>query len=361
MRIAIVSDAWFPQINGVGRTLAATVAELDCRGFEVELITPQGFLTVPMPGYASIRLALAPRFGARRTLHRFAPDIVHIVTEGPIGWSARGWCLSRGVPFTSAFHTRFPDYAEVRTGISAERFWPLMRCFHGPSGAVLVATPSLARELAERGIEHARPWTRGIDNGLFHPRRDPHPALAALPHPIMLNVGRVAAEKNLEAFLELPVAGSKVIVGDGPAMRSLRTRFPNAHFLGPLEGEELASAYCGADCFVFPSRTDTFGLVLLEALACGLPLAAYPVAGPLDIVGAQGRGPEGELPRPIAALDEDLANAIARAVMLDRDDAADFSRRFTWQHATDLFVDALSSTAARRLADVVSDAVQSSR
>ena len=201
MKIAISTDAWFPQVNGVVRTLAATVNQLNMRGYEVELITPQRFTTVPMPGYSSIRLALAPRFGVRRMLDAFGPDIVHISTEGPIGWSVRAWCRSRQVPFTTAFHTRFPDYVAIRTGIDARRFWPIMRRFHARSKAVLVATASLASELEGRGIGHTKPWGRGIDRQLFRPDHDRHQAMAALPRPIMLNVGRVSAEKNLEAFL----------------------------------------------------------------------------------------------------------------------------------------------------------------
>ena len=347
MKIALVTDAWFPQVNGVVRTLAATVAELDRRGYEVELITPQRFATVPMPGYPSIRLALAPRFSARRMLDAFAPDIVHIATEGPIGWSARGWCKARQVPFTSAFHTRFPDYLAVRTGIDADRFWPLMRRFHAPSRAVLVSTPSLADELRQRGIAQTAHWSRGIDRWLFHPDHSPHPAMVDLPRPILLNVGRVSEEKNLEAFLAADVAGSKVVVGDGPALDDLRKRFPNAHFLGALAGEELAQAYCTADCFVFPSLTDTFGLVLIEALACGLPVAAYPVSGPLDVLGREGRGDaDTAMPATVAALDDDLEVAIGRALQLDRKAAAVFGSRFSWDRATDQFVAALSAAVA---------------
>lgn len=343
MRIAIATDAWFPQVNGVVRTLAATVAELDRRGYEVELITPERFSTVPMPGYGSIRLALAPRFGTRRMLDSFAPDIVHIATEGPIGWSARSWCRAREAPFTSAFHTRFPDYAAARTGISADRFWPIMRRFHAPSRAVLVATPSLAAELAERGIGPTRAWSRGIDHWLFRPDQPPHPALADLPRPILLNVGRVAVEKNLEQFLDAAVPGSKVVVGDGPALDDLRARYPEALFLGALAGEELAGAYCAADCFVFPSRTDTFGLVMIEALACGVPVAGLPVPGPLDILGADGRGPDGALPAPVGALDECLSRAIGRALRMDRHAAALCGARYGWDRATDQFVVALDT------------------
>lgn len=341
MRIALATDAWFPQVNGVVRTLAATIAELDRRGYEVELITPARFLTIPLPGYDSIRLALAPRFGARKILNHFKPDIVHIATEGPIGWSARSWCMAHRVPWTSAFHTRFPDYAAVRTGLSAERFWPVMRRFHAPSRAVLAATDTLADELVARGIAPVRQWSRGIDHWLFRPGHEPHPAMAQLPRPILLNVGRIAIEKNLEAFLALDVAGSKVVIGDGPDRTRLEAAYPSAIFLGALAGEELASTYCAADCFVFPSRTDTFGLVLIEALACGLPVAAYPVAGPIDILGTDGRGPASEFAATVGALDEDLERAVVRALGLDRVAAAVYGARFNWEAATDQFLAAL--------------------
>lgn len=355
MRIAIATDAWFPQVNGVVRTLAATVACLDRQGFEVELITPERFLTVPMPGYASIRLAVAPRFNARRMLDGFRPDIVHISTEGPIGWSARKWCIDRGVPFTTAFHTRFPDYAALRTGLSPDRFWPILRRFHGPSRAVLCATPGLEAELRGRGITHTRPWSRGIDHWLFRRDGDPHPAIASLPRPVLLNVGRVAVEKNLEAFLGIACAGSKVVVGDGPDLETLRQRFPDVHFLGAMAGEELASAYRSADCFVFPSLTDTFGLVVIEALASGVPVAAFPVAGPLDILGPDGRGAGGDLDEPAGVLDEHLPLAVLRALDCRRDAAEALGRTFTWDHATAQFLSVLGEVAVdRRRSDALS-------
>lgn len=341
MRIALCTDAWHPQVNGVVRTLAATVERLTARGHEVELVTPSQFLTVPLPGYSEIRVAMLPRFGTRRTLSDFAPDVVHIATEGPIGWSARSWCKANGVPFTSAFHTRFPEYAAVRTGLSPERFWPLMRRFHGSSRAVLVSTPTLAGELASHGITRTRLWTRGIDRDLFHPGHEPLPELANLPRPLMLNVGRVAIEKNLVAFLEADVAGTKVVVGDGPALAKLKEQFPKVVFLGACHGEKLARAYASADVFVFPSRTDTFGLVMIEALACGLPVAAYPVPGPLDVIGQSGHGPANDLPMQIGALDEDLSLAIRKALRCDRTGAAVQGARYNWDRATDQFLDAV--------------------
>ncbi len=347
MNLAIATDAWLPQVNGVVRSLSTTIGLLRARGHAVEVIAPDRFLTMPMPGYASIRLAMAPRFGVRRMLDSMRPDLVHIATEGPIGWAARGWCLSRGVPFTSAFHTRFPEYAAVRTGLSADRFWPIMRRFHAPSSAVLVSTRSLADELAQRGIGPTMPWSRGIDDSQFRPEGPRHPQMSALRQtrsgPVLLNVGRVAAEKNLEAFLDLVVHGaSKVVVGDGPALAALRRKYPDVLFLGSLAGETLASAYRAADCFVFPSRTDTFGLVVIEALACGVPVAGFPVSGPIDILGPNGRGVEQVLPQPAGVLHEDLAHAIDGALALERGAAASLGSRYSWDRATDQFEAAIS-------------------
>lgn len=341
MRIAIATDAWFPQVNGVVRSISTTVGILMERGYEVEPITPDQFLTVPMPGYSEIRLAIAPRFAARRALKAFRPDVVHIVTEGPIGWTTRAWCKANGVRFTTAFHTRFPDYAAARTGISPDRFWPIMRRFHKSSSAVLVSTPRLGEELAGRGIDRARLWTRGIDKAVFHPEGDIHPALANLPKPILLSVGRVAVEKNLEVFLGLATPGTKVIVGDGPDLVMLKERYPDAVFLGALHAEALASAYRAADVFVFPSLTDTFGLVMIEALACGVPVAGFPVPGPLDVVGLNGRGPTDALTQPLGALDEDLAHAISNAAKMDRKVVAQYGASFDWNYSTDQFLGVL--------------------
>jgi len=347
MKLALATDAWLPQVNGVVRSLTATVDHLTRRGHQVETITPDRFLTLPMPGYASIRLAMAPRFALRRMLDDAGPDIVHIATEGPIGWAARGWCLSRGVPFTSAFHTRFPEYAAVRTGLSAEYFWPILQRFHAQSCAVMVSTRSLAGELATRGIGPARAWSRGIDHAQFRPDGPRHPAMAALPGPVLLNVGRVAPEKNLDAFLDLDVAGSKVVVGDGPALETLRRRYPHVLFLGALAGQELASAYRAADCFVFPSLTDTFGLVVIEALACGTPVAAFPVTGPIDILGPDGRGVDHRVGWAAGALDTSLARAIEGALTAERNDAAALGGLYSWERATDQFLTAIEGALGR--------------
>jgi glycosyltransferase involved in cell wall biosynthesis len=349
VRIAIATDAWAPQVNGVVRTLEMTVKLLRTRGHEVAVISPDQFRTVPCPGYGEIRLAVAPRFGLRKTLTEFAPDIIHISTEGPIGWSTRRWCMTHDVPFTTAFHTRFPDYASVRTGLSPDFFWPVMRRFHAPSRAVLSATPRLSEELAERGIIHTRPWTRGIDTGIFKPELTPHPALTNLPRPILLSVGRVAVEKNLESFLNTDVEGTKVVVGDGPALEELKARFPDAVFTGSLVGHELAQAYAAADVFVFPSKTDTFGLVMIEALACGVPVAGYPVPGPLDIIGKNGCGPYDTLGIPVGAVADSLGEAIHVALRCDKIAAAEYGARFTWDNAADQFIAALDSARENAL------------
>lgn len=346
MRIAIATDAWFPQVNGVVRSISTTVSILLERGYDVELITPDQFLSIPMPGYAEIRLAVAPRFAARRALKAFRPDVVHIVTEGPIGWATRAWCRAHDVPFTTAFHTRFPDYASARTGISPDRFWPILRRFHARSKAVMVSTPRLGDELAARHIGPTMLWSRGIDKNIFRPDGPQHDAFAALPKPILLSVGRVAVEKNLDAFLRLAVAGTKVVVGDGPDLEVLRARYPDAVFLGALHGETLASAYRAADVFVFPSLTDTFGLVMVEALACGIPVAAFPVAGPLDIIGPEGRGPHNSLSSPIGAVHFDLGRAITEAEPLNRTTVTSYGASFDWSASTDQFVDILHHAAS---------------
>ena len=324
--------------------MTETVGRLKSRGFDVDVFAPDRFITIPCPGYSEIRLALAPRFGLRKALNGFNPDIVHIVTEGPIGWAARGWCLKHSIPFTTAFHTRFPDYVAERTPLSPNAIWPIMRLFHKRSRAVLTATQSLRNELVSRGIETTRLWSRGIDHGLFHNRHAVHPKMAHLPKPVLLSVGRVAVEKNLKSFLDADVAGTKVIVGDGPARPALEAQYPEAIFLGTKRGAELASIYASADVFVFPSKTDTFGLVILEALACGTPVAGYPVQGPLDIIGAEGLGPNRELKRPIGSLNEDLSQAIQDALRLDRANAAHYGATFCWDACTGQFLNGITCT-----------------
>jgi len=344
MRLAIATDAWAPQVNGVVRTLNETIRRLKARGHEVEVISPDRFTTIACPGYPEIRLALAPRFRLRKVLGAFKPDLVHISTEGPIGWSARAWCLKHKVPFTTAFHTRFPEYVAARTNLSPDLVWPIMRRFHKGSRVVLTATQSLRDELESRGIHPTRLWSRGIDRDIFHTQQGKHPALQDIAKPILLSVGRVAVEKNLEAFLDADVPGTKVVVGDGPARAALEAQYPDAIFLGTRQGAELASIYASADVFVFPSKTDTFGLVILEALACGTPVAGYPVQGPLDIIGAEGLGPNKELKRPIGSLNAELSQAIQDALNLDRADAAHYGATFCWDACTDQFVNGITRT-----------------
>ncbi len=331
MRILIVSDAWEPQVNGVVRTLQATIAELRAAGHEVGVISPDLFRSLPCPSYPEIRLAFAGWRKVGRHIRAFAPQAIHISTEGPLGLAARLWCLKHGFPFTTAYHTRFPEYVAARLPLSPAFVWRFIRWFHRPARHIMVATRSLARELADQGLEQTMMWERGVDHQLFHADRTPHPAYADLPRPIQLYVGRVAVEKNIGAFLDIDRPGTKVIVGEGPALAALKAQHPGALFLGKLGGETLAAAYAGADVFVFPSRTDTFGLVVIEALSCGTPVAAFPVPGPGDII-RDGAG----------ALDEDLGRAIDTALACDRTDAAALGARYSWASCTAQFAKALT-------------------
>jgi glycosyltransferase involved in cell wall biosynthesis len=331
MKIALVTDAWAPQVNGVVRTLQAIVAELTRRGHKVHVIAPDQFRSLPCPTYSEIRLALARPGSVGARIAAFAPDAVHIATEGPLGLAARRHCLNRGVRFSTAYHTHFPDYLAQRTGLPAKLFWPFIRWFHRPSAGIMVATESVRAQLRAHGLVHVRPWSRGVDLGLFAPDVPPPDLYFSLPRPIQLYVGRVAVEKNIEAFLACRHPGSKVVVGDGPALTRLKAAFPDAVFLGKQTGEALAACYAGADVFVFPSRTDTFGLVMIEALACGTPVAAYPVQGPVDVVDDRS-----------GALDEDLDRAIAEALTRDREACAARGGEFGWQASADQFLAALA-------------------
>ena len=318
MRILIVSDAWFPQVNGVVRTLSVVADKLAAMGDTVEVIGPDRFRNLPMPGYAEIRLAIAPKRRLAQLVADFAPEIIHIATEGPLGWAMRGLCRRNKWPFTTAFHTRFPEYLEARTRIPADWSWRMMRRFHEAGDGTFAATASLRQELAKRGFTKIRAWTRGVDLERFNPAsRDEWPGL---PRPVFLYAGRVAIEKNIEAFLTLDLAGSKVVVGDGPALPALRQKFPDVTFTGYRENGALARSYAGADVFVFPSRTDTFGLVLLEALAAGTPVAAFPVTGPIDVITDE----------RVGALDEDLRTACLKALDCDRSMARRHAEAWSW-------------------------------
>lgn len=330
MRILIASDAWIPQMNGVVRTLCATRDALIARGHHVEMLTPDCFSSLPCPTYPEIRLALTTPGKVARMITGFAPDAIHIATEGPLGLWVRRWCVRNSRRFTTAYHTQFPDYVAARTGLAPAFLWRYIRWFHRPADHVLTATASIRDELRAHGIDHLAHWGRGVDGTLFHPSHAPHPALVHLPRPIMLYVGRVAVEKNIGAFLDTAHSGSKIVVGDGPALDGLRSAYGDVHFLGSLSGGALAAAYCGADVFVFPSRTDTFGLVIIEAMACGTPVAAFPVTGPRDIVTAAS-----------GALDDDLNVAISLALQCDRGAVATQGADHNWGRATDQFLAAL--------------------
>ena len=318
LRLLVVTDAWHPQVNGVVRTLETVAAHLIRGGDTVEVIGPDRFRTLPLPSYPEIRLVPWPRRRLAGMVDAFRPDAVHIATEGPLGWAMRRLCLERGWSFTTSFHTRFPEYLQARTGLPPGLAWRLLRRFHAAGSGVFAATASLRTELQRRGFANVRPWTRGVALDQFQPV--PAEEWAGLPRPVALYVGRVAVEKNIEAFLQLDLPGSKVVVGDGPQRARLQRRYPEVHFAGWRQGAALAQAYAGADVFVFPSVTDTFGLVLLEAMACGTPVAAYPVTGPMDVV-APGTG----------VLAEDLRAATLAALGCSRAACRRHAESFSWQ------------------------------
>lgn len=339
-RIVVVSDAWHPQINGVVRSLATVIGVLERWGHRVTVIGPDAFPSFPCPGYGEIRLALAGARAVGQRIDACAPHAVHIATEGPLGWAARRHCLRHGRPFSTAFHTQFPEYLRLRTGVPEAWSYALLRRFHRPACRTFVSTPALGQRLTARGFTHLADWGRGVDTEQFRPRPD-EAAPYDLPRPIMLAVGRVAIEKNLEAFLSLPLPGSKLVVGDGPHLDALRRRYPDAVFAGARTGEELARFYAAADVFVFPSRTDTFGLVLLEALASGVPVAAFPVPGPLDVV----------TDPAVGCLDDDLARAIRTALTLDRDACRAFAMSRSWEASARQFLTNLAPLVPTRPPD----------
>jgi glycosyltransferase involved in cell wall biosynthesis len=330
VRIAIVTDAWEPQVNGVVRTLQSVRRVLESKGHKVEVISPDRFYSLPCPTYPEIRLAITSTGSVGAMLEKFRPNAIHLATEGPLCVAARRWCIRHDMPFTTAYHTQFPDYVSARSGVPAEWIWRYIRWFHAPSQAILASTPSIRASLVAHGITQVKHWGRGVDLTNFHPGVAPHPVMAALKGPVQLYVGRVAVEKNIEAFLKSSHPGTKVVVGDGPARAALEARFPEAKFLGPMFGADLASAYAAADVFVFPSKTDTFGLVMIEALACGVPVAGYPVTGPIDVL-----TPE------TGATDADLTTAIAAALTKDRQACAAYGRSFTWEASAHQFLTAL--------------------
>ncbi len=328
-RILIATDACPPQVNGVARTIEWLADELNAMGVETVMLTPNGFPTFPMPSYPSLRLAAPSPNRIAREIERHRPDAVHIATEGPIGFMARRHCLRAGRRFTTCYHTRFPEYIAARAPVPLSWSYAVLRHFHNAAAATMVSTETLQSELAGRGFNKLVLWRRGVPVQGFAGQAA---ADFDWPRPIFLYVGRIAVEKNIDAFLSLNLPGTKVVVGDGPARRQLQSLFPEARFLGRLEGAELAAAYGGADAFVFPSLTDTFGLVVLEALAAGLPVAAFPVAGPRDILGDSGCG----------ALDADLQRAALAALDIPRDKCRAFGARHTMRKSAHGFLTIVS-------------------
>lgn len=329
LRILIVSDAWHPQLNGVVRTLDTLGVELKKFGNEVRFLTPDMFRTVPLPTYSEIRLALAPNRRVAKIINEFEPDAIHIATEGPIGMAARRFCVRRDHPFTTSFHTRFPEYVNVRTGIPTSWGYRVVRWFHSPASALMVTTPSLMSELDEKGFKNLRLWTRGVDLDLFNPGGEDAKAFLDYPRPIWIYVGRVAVEKNIEAFLDLDLPGTKLVVGEGPQLEELKRKYQEAEFVGAKYGEELSKYYAASDVMVFPSLTDTFGLVNVEALACGIPIAAYPVLGPRDIIGDA----------KVGAVHEDLGTACQTALgIATREECRAHAEKFSWSASTRQFL-----------------------
>ena len=326
-RILIVTDAWKPQVNGVVRTIATISAEMERMGHVVEVIGPDRFRTLPCPTYPDIRLSLLPRRRLARLIEDFGPDALHVSTEGPLGLAAAAWAGRRKAPYTTAFHTRFPEYVHARVGLPPDLLYRWLRWFHGNGAGTMVATESLRQELGSRGFRIIRNGSRGVVCVLFGPQpTEPW----ALKRPIFAYVGRLAVEKNIGAFLDLDLPGSKVVVGSGPQLAELKRRYPEVYFTGARYGPALARAYAGADVFVFPSRTDTFGLVILEALACGTPVAAYPVSGPKDVL-AEANG-------IIGAADTDLRKAALRALGADRAACRAHAEKFSWRGCTETFL-----------------------
>ena len=334
MRILIATDAWRPQVNGVVRTLSSLARSVRSLGMEFDFLSPEGFPSLPLPTYPGLRLALPGRREIARRIEVNAPDAIHIATEGTIGHAVRAYCIRHDRPFTTSYTTRFPEYISARCPIPEQWVYAVLRRFHAAAEVTMVATPSLMTELSQRGFSNLGTWTRGVDTDLFRPDR---PATLDFPKPIFMNVGRIAVEKNLEAFLSLDLPGTKVVIGAGPQEQELRRRFPDTKFLGLMEHETLAAYLAAADVFVFPSRTDTFGVVQLEALACGVPVAAFPVMGPKDVVGSL----------PIGALSEDLRSACLDALHMSRAACRDFALNRSWDTSARQFISHMQKIVSR--------------
>jgi glycosyltransferase involved in cell wall biosynthesis len=325
MKVLVATDAWHPQVNGVVRTLNSLAHAANKLGVTVEFLTPDGFPSFQLPTYPGLRLAIPSRSGIAARVEAAKPDAIHLATEGPIGFAVRAYCRRHGRPFTTSYTTRFPEYISARSPIPESLIYRVLRWFHSGATVTMVATPSLTKELSERGFEHIGMWTRGVDVDLFRPDRAID---LGFPRPIFMTVGRVAVEKNIEAFLSLDLPGTKVVIGSGPQEAKLKRDFPNAKFLGALENGTLAAHLAAADVFVFPSRTDTFGIVQLEALASGVPVAAFPVTGPMDVIGD----------RPVGVLHEDLGRACIEALKLSRDACRSYALEYSWENSARQFL-----------------------
>ncbi len=336
MKILLVTDAWKPQMNGVVRTLTRTVEELTKAGHRVEVIAPSdGYWTLPLPTYPDIRLAPFAKNDVERRIVRFGPEAIHIATEGPLGQAARSLCIKWGMPFTTSYHTKFPEYIKARFPfVPLSIPYRFVRNFHNSGGQVMVTTPSMVEFLEKRGFEKLAAWARGVDLKQFSPdkRSDTDSIYKDLPRPIFLNVGRIAVEKNIEAFLDLDLPGSKVVVGKGPQEKELKEKYPDVHFAGPKFGDELARHYADADVFVFPSLTDTFGLVIIEAMATGTPVAGFPVSGPIDIIPGSGAG----------IISDDLRQACLDCLEIDRANPASYAQNYSWATVSQRFFDLLT-------------------
>jgi glycosyltransferase involved in cell wall biosynthesis len=335
MRILIATDAWHPQVNGVVRTLTSLARSAAALGAEIDFLTPDGFPSLGVPTYPGLRMAFPNRREIAARIEAVSPDAIHIATEGPIGWAVRAYCRRRKLAFTTSYTTRFPEYIAVRSIVPATLGYAVLRHFHAAAAMTMVATSSLGQELSARGFRKLGTWTRGVDTDLFTPD---DAAELDLPRPIFMTVGRVAVEKNLEAFLSLDLPGSKVVIGDGPQKATLEHRYPKARFLGEKTGQDLTAHLAAADVFVFPSRTDTFGVVQLEALACGTPVAAFPVTGPLDVIADH----------PVGALDTDLRSACIRALGISRETCRSFALERSWENSARQFIGNLSELQPSR-------------
>ncbi|NOT10480.1 MAG: glycosyltransferase family 1 protein [Methylococcaceae bacterium] len=325
LRIAFITDAWHPQINGVVTTIQNTCSALERAGHRIKLITPDLFKTFPCPSYPSIRLALNCSKKLNAQLVEFNPQRIHIATEGPLGIAARKYCLRHNLAFTTSFHTLFAEYVNLRFKIPVSWGYAFLRWFHAPASKVMVATGSIESELNVRGFKNALVrWSRGVNPDFYHPRNK---SFISLPRPVSMFVGRVAIEKNIAGFLSLDIPGTKIVVGDGPQMEELKAKFPETVFVGFLSGEPLAKHIAAADVFVFPSRTDTFGIVMLDALASGIPVAAFPVAGPVDVITSD----------KVGKLDDNLKHAIMGALQLDAQDCRNFALKYSWTNCTEQF------------------------